>query len=658
MENFGFIRVAAAIPELKVADCAFNSQKIEQLVRKASEQEVQVVCFPELSVTGYTCADLFNQRLLIEQAECEVARLLESLATCSSIYIIGVPVCVAGKLYNAAIICYSGRILGIVPKTHIPNHSEFYEKRWFESAENCSQTTIEYAGQQSIPFGTGLLFGDKFTTFAIEIGEDLWTLSPPSSKHAVNGAHIIFNLSASSESIGRNDYLRSLIQQQSARCIAGYIYTSAGYGESTTDAVFAGNGLIYENGTLLSQSQKFLLEGQLIVNEIDVERLQSDRQRLTSFIPKQFEYANYRKVEIEYPPVIYHSALNRKINPMPFIPSDAAYDEHCREVFSIQAFGLVKRLLHTQSKFAVVGISGGLDSTLTLLVAVEAFDKIGIPRENIIGVTMPGFGTTGRTYNNALSLMQALGISIREINIVKACKQHFEDIGHDESVHDVTYENAQARERTQILMDIANQVGGLVIGTGNLSELALGWATYNGDHMSMYAVNSGIPKTLVRHLVKWVAEKQIDEKSGKVLLDVLETPVSPELLPADFSGNMVQKTEDIVGPYELHDFFLYYTLRFGFSPKKIFFLAQNAFKGFKDSKNLKEMEGYSDEIILKWMEVFFRRFFSQQFKRSCMPDGPKVGSVNLSPRGGWKMPSDASNALWLKEIEILTSNNN
>ena len=640
MENFGFIRVAAAVPELKVADCAFNSQKIEQLVRKASEQEVQLVCFPELSVTGYTCADLFNQRLLIEQAECEVKRLLKSLAACSSIYIIGAPVRVMGKLYNTAIVCYSGKILGIVPKTHIPDYSGFYEKRWFESAKQCSQTAVEYAGQQSIPFGTELLFGDKFAVFAIEISEDLQAPSPPSSKHTVNGAHIIFNLSASNELIGKNDYLRSLIHQQSARCVSSYVYVSAGFGESTTDVVFAGNGLIYENGILLSQSQRFLLEEQLIVNEIDIERLQSDRQRSTTYVPEQPE--NYRKIEIEYPPIIYRSTFNRTINPAPFIPSDVAYDEHCREIFSIQAFGLIKRLLHTQSKHAIIGVSGGLDSTLALLVAVEAFDKTGIPRKNIIGITMPGFGTTGRTYNNALSLMQALGISIREISIVKACRQHFEDIGQDESVHDVTFENAQARERTQILMDIANQTGGLVVGTGNLSELALGWTTYNGDHISMYAVNSGIPKTLVRYLVKWATETQVDEKSAKVLFDILDTPVSPELLPADSSGNITQKTEDIVGPYELHDFFLYYAMRWGFSPRKIFFLAQNAFK-----------ELYTNEIILKWMEVFFRRFFSQQFKRSCMPDGPKVGSVNLSPRGDWKMPSDASSALWLKEIERL-----
>ena len=645
MEHFGFIRVAAAIPELKVADCAFNSQKIEQLVRKANEQEVQIVCFPELSVTGYTCADLFNQRLLLEQAELEVERLLAALATSSSIYIIGVPMHVADKLYNAAVVCQSGKIWGIVPKTYIPNDVEFDEKRWFESAKNSSQTAVEYAGQQLIPFGTNLLFGDSNATFAIEIGKDLWMPSPPSSGYTINGAHIIFNLSADNELIGKNDYIRSLIRRQSACCVAGYVYASAGCGESTTDAVFAGTGLIYENGTLLSQSKRFSLEEQLLVSEIDVERLRADRQRLTSCIPKQSESGDYRKFKVEYLPVNYRSLLNRIVNPLPFIPSESVYNDTCEEIFSIQSLGLVKRLKHTQSQHVVIGVSGGLDSALALLIIVKAFDKLGLARENIIGITMPGFGTTDRTYNNALVLMQALGITIRDISIVKACKQHFEDIGHDESVHDVIYENAQARERTQILMDIANQIGGLLIGTGDLSELALGWTTYNGDHISMYAVNSGIPKTLVHYLIKWVAETEAGEKLAKALTDILATPVSPELLPADTFGNIVQKTEDIIGPYELHDFFLYYTVRFGFSPRKIFFLAQNAFKNI-----------YSAEDLLKWMKFFFRRFFSQQFKRSCMPDGPKVGSVSLSPRGNWKMASDTSSALWMQEIEMLKSN--
>jgi len=643
MRNFGFIRVAVAIPELKVADCDFNSQKIEQLVRKANEQEVQVVCFPELSVTGYTCADLFSQQLLLEQAECEVERLLESLAACASIYLIGAPMRVADKLYNTAIVCQSGKILGIVPKSYIPNYSAFYEKRWFEPAKNCSQTTVEYAGQQLIPFGTNLLFTDNLVVFAIEIGEDLRVVSPPSVQHTTNSAHIIFNLSADSELVGTNEYIRSLICRQSACCVAGYVYASSGYGESTTDTVFAGNGLIYENGILLSESKRFSLEEQLIINEIDIERLQSGRQKSTSYVSIQPENPDYRKIILEYFPVNYNSIFNRIINPFPFIPSETINNERCEEIFAIQSLGLVKRLKHTQLQHAVIGVSGGLDSALALLVTAKSFDALRLPRKNIIGITMPGFGTTGRTYNNALALMQVLGITIREISIVKACKQHFEDIGHDESIHDITYENAQARERSQILMDIANQTDALVIGTGNLSELALGWTTYNGDHISMYAVNSGVPKTLVRHLVKWIAETQVKEEQAGVLMSILETPVSPELLPIDISGNNSQKTEDIIGPYELHDFFLYYTIRFGFSPRKIFFLAQNAFKNT-----------YSKELIIKWMKVFFSRFFSQQFKRSCMPDGPKIGSVNLSPRSDWKMPSDASSALWMQEIETFT----
>ena len=639
MENFGFIRVAAAIPELKVADCTFNREKIGHLIKKASKQEVQIVCFPELSITGYTCADLFNQQLLLEQAESEVALLLKDFEEYNIIFIIGVPALVNGKLYNTALACQSGKILGIVPKTYIPNYAEFYEGRWFESAGNCTETSVEYAGQ-IIPFGTNLLFGNNSAAFAIEICEDLWVPSPPSSTYAVNGAHIIFNLSASNELIGKNDYLKSLIQQQSARCIAGYVYASAGYGESTTDIVFAGNGLIYENGAPLAQSKRFLLEEQLIINEIDIERLQSDRQKQTTFT--QGTTNNSRKINIEIP-AIYQPTIIRAINSKPFLPTETKRNESCEEIFSIQVGGLAKRMVHTQSKTAVIGVSGGLDSTLALLVIVKTFDKLNIPRENIIGVTMPGFGTTGRTYNNALSLMQSLGITTKEISIVAACKQHFEDIGHDISVHDVTFENAQARERTQILMDIANQSNGMVIGTGDLSELALGWATYNGDQMSMYGVNAGIPKTLVRYLVQWVAENLVDEKSALILSDIIETPVSPELLPADEKGDIAQKTEDIVGPYELHDFFLYYTIRFGFTPRKIFFLAQNAFKDL-----------YPDEIILKWMETFFRRFFSQQFKRSCLPEGPRMGPVSLSPRGGWQMPSDVTGALWIRALDAIS----
>ena len=621
MENFGFIRVAAAIPELKVADCAFNREKIECLIQKAIEREVQIVCFPELSISGYTCGDLLGQQLLLEQVEEEVMNLLQKFANSDIIFIVGVPVRVQEQIIDAAFVCQSGKIAGII------------------SQKECKNSNVEYAGQ-IIPFGTDLLFGNFLAAFAIEIGSNLWGAIPSSSYHALNGAYIVFNLAANGESAGKYDYLKSLIQQQSSRCMAGYVYASAGYGESTTDAVFAGNAFIYENGKLLSETQRFLFEEQLIINEIDIDRLKSERQNNSLFVSETTDY--YRKIELQFLPIIYQSALTRIINPKPFLPEETAYNERCEEIFSIQIGGLAKRLLHTQVNTAVIGVSGGLDSTLALLVAVKTFDKLGFPRKNIIGITMPGFGTTGRTYNNALSLMQSLGITIKEISIVAACKQHFEDIGHDMSVHDAVYENAQARERTQILMDVANQINGLVVGTGDLSELALGWATYNGDHISMYGVNAGVPKTLIRHLVKWVAEMQVDEKSATIIRDIIDTPVSPELLPADNNGDISQKTEDIVGPYELHDFFLYYTVRFGFPPRKIFFLAQNAFKDL-----------YDDEIILKWMEVFFRRFFSQQFKRSCMPDGPKVGSVNLSPRGDWKMPSDASSALWIKEIDGL-----
>ena len=644
MNNFGFIRVAAAIPELKVADCGFNTKKIEQLVKQASDREVQVICFPELCITGYTCADLFNQRLLLELAETEITHLLTSTSDRNIIYIIGAPLRINGKLFNTALICQSGKIIGIVPKTYLPNENEFYELRWFSSAKDCSESSIAYAGQKEIPLGTNLLFGNETATFGIEICEDLWAPIPPSSIHSVSGAHIIFNLSASNELIGKNNYLHSLIKQQSARCLSGYVYASSGFGESTTDIVFTGNGLIYENGVALSESKRFLPEEQLIINEIDIERLQSDRQKQTSFTSICKKGSEYRKLNIDFPPVIYQSSLTRSVNPLPFVPPKTDYQEHCKEIFSIQIAGLAGRLRHTRSKTAIIGISGGLDSTLALLVTAKTFDLLNISRKNIIGITMPGFGTTGRTYNNALSLMESLGITIREISIVDACIQHFKDIGHDINIHDITFENAQARERTQILMDVANQMSGLVIGTGDLSELALGWATYAGDHISMYNVNASIPKTLVKYLVQWVAETQTDEKTSHILTDIVNTPVSPELLPADENGNIAQKTEDVVGPYELHDFFLYHMIRFGFTPSKILFLAQKAFGNT-----------YEDTIILKWMEIFFRRFFSQQFKRSCMPDGPKVGSVSLSPRGDWRMPSDASSALWMKEIEELKS---
>ena len=639
--NNHFVRVAAAIPAVKVADCCYNTEKIEALMRTAEEKAVSVITFPELSVTGYTCGDLFAQQLLLEKAEEYMRQLLQRTADLDIIAIVGLPVCDNGVILNAAVVFQHGRILGIVPKTYLPNYKEFYEKRWFTSATDYSNCELTVCGQ-TVPVSPSLLFRTKETTFGIEICEDLWAAIPASSKTALAGAEIIFNLSADNEGIAKHDYLRSLIAQQSARCLCGYVFSSCGFGESTTDLVFAGNGLIYENGTLLAESERFSFDEQLIFSEIDVDAIRNDRKVNTTFAACMAKENATGKIVVADPVNIQPFELTRKINPHPFIPSAGAdMDNRCKDIFSIQVAGLAKRLVHTNTKSVVVGISGGLDSTLALLVCIKTFDKLGLPRTGITGVTMPGFGTTDRTYNNSIQLMKSLGITIREVSIKAACIQHFNDIGHDISQHDVTYENSQARERTQILMDIANQTWGLVVGTGDLSELALGWATYNGDHMSMYGVNASIPKTLVKHLVKWVANSDIDKTSRETLLDIIDTPISPELIPADEQGNIKQKTEDLVGPYELHDFFLYYTLRFGYTPKKIFFLANTAFKG-----------AYSKEVIKHWLTTFFRRFFNQQFKRSCLPDGPKVG-LSLSPRGDWRMPSDASSQLWLKECEEL-----
>jgi len=624
--NNGFVRVAAAIPELRVADCAFNVSKIADLVRQGETEKVQVICFPELSVTGYTCADLFLQQQLLADAEKALDELQMLTFITTATIIVGMPVRVQNQLFNTAVVLQGGHILGVVPKTNLPNHNEFYEKRWFTSGASISSQTILLCGE-NVPFGTDLLFSDGKFTFGIELCEDLWVPIPPSTQHALHGADVIFNLSASNELIGKHEYLRQLIEQQSARCIAGYVFASAGAGESTTDVVFAGNGLIAENGKMIATSERFLFEPQLIVNDIDIERLQADRMRNTNYCNDKSTNA-YRTIKLE-DAHFTHFDLKRSFNKHPFVPALAHRDDSCHEIFSIQVGGLAKRWLHTQAETVVVGISGGLDSTLALLICAKTADKLGFDRKQIIGITMPGFGTTDRTYSNSISLMQSLGITMYEISIREACEQHFKDINHDPKVHDVTYENTQARERTQILMDMANQHKGLVIGTGDLSELALGWATYNGDHMSMYAVNIGIPKTLVRYLVDWAA-LQLDHDSEEILRDIIDTPVSPELLPADGNGDISQKTEDIVGPYELHDFFLYFLIRFGFSPAKILFLAKNAFAAV-----------YRDEEIEKWLKIFLRRFFAQQFKRSCIPDGPKVGSINLSPRGDWRMPSDA-----------------
>ena len=640
--NYGFVKVAAAVPRVKVADCKFNSERLEGLITIAEGKGVQILTFPEMCITGYTCGDLFAQQLLLEQAEMALIQILNSTRQLDIISILGMPVVVNSTVINAAVVIQKGKILGVVPKTYLPNYKEFYEQRWFTSALQVSENSVRLCGQ-IVPMGNNLLFETAETTFGIEICEDLWATVPPSSSLALQGAEIIFNLSADDEGIGKHNYLCSLISQQSARCISGYVFSSSGFGESTTDVVFAGNGLIYENGYLLARSERFCLEEQLIINEIDVECIRAERRVNTTFAANKANCPGKEAIRISTEFVNSKDLnLTRTFNPHPFVPQGSELNRRCEEIFSIQIAGLAQRLLHTGAKTAVIGISGGLDSTLALLVCVKTFDKLGLSRKDILGITMPGFGTTDRTYHNAIDLMNSLGVSIREISIREACIQHFKDIGHDLNIHDVTYENSQARERTQILMDIANQTWGMVIGTGDLSELALGWATYNGDHMSMYGVNAGIPKTLVKHLVQWVAENGMDETSKATLLDIVDTPISPELIPADENGEIKQKTEDLVGPYELHDFFLYYFLRFGFRPSKIYFLAQTAFSGV-----------YDDETIKKWLQTFFRRFFNQQFKRSCLPDGPKVGSISISPRGDWRMPSDASSAAWLKEIAEL-----
>ena len=639
--NYGFVKVAAAVPRVKIADCNFNAKQLESLIAVADGKGVQIITFPEMCITAYTCGDLFGQQLLLEEAEMALMQILNNTRQLDIISILGMPVIVNSTVINAAVVIQKGKVLGVVPKTYLPNYKEFYEQRWFTSALQIAETSVRLCGQ-IIPMGTNLLFETSDTIFGIEICEDLWSTIPPSSTLALQGAEIIFNLSADNEGIGKNSYLRSLISQQSARCISGYVFSSCGFGESTTDVVFAGNGLIYENGNQLAHNDRFSFEEQLVISEIDVEHLRAERRINTTFAASKGNIPADKKPVRIATEFVNSKELNltRTFEMHPFVPQGAALNERCEEVFSIQVAGLAQRLVHTGAKTAVIGISGGLDSTLALLVCVKTFDKLGLSRKNIIGVTMPGFGTTNRTYHNAISLMNSLGITVREISIKEACIQHFKDISHDINVHDVTYENAQARERTQILMDVANQTGGMVIGTGDLSELALGWATYNGDHMSMYGVNGSVPKTLVKYLVKWVAENEVDETSCITLLDIVDTPISPELIPADENGDIKQKTEDLVGPYELHDFFLYYFMRFGFRPSKIFMLASLAFK-----------EVYDEETIKKWLLIFFRRFFNQQFKRSCLPDGPKVGSISISPRGDWRMPSDASAAAWLKEIE-------
>lgn len=642
INDYGFLRVAAASPSLKVADCDYNIGEIKSLLEHAHRESVQIVCFPELCITGYSCGDLFFQEALQRRA---IAALTELVAFMkekpSLIAIVGLPLRIKSSLFNVAAVISGEGILGIVPKTNIPNDREYYEKRWFAAAGDLRDFSIEIGGDAVPVASEGMVFRTPFAHFAIEICEDLWTPNPPSSSLALQGADILFNLSASNELVGKHQYRKSLVLQQSARCNAAYVYASAGCGESTTDLVFSGACLIAENGVLLAESKRFSLKSELLIADIDIDALRHDRIKNTNYLTAFSEQIS--EVDCFLPPVT-PDKWHRTFNPHPFIPSDNRAEEHLSEVFLIQTNGLAKRLQHTGVTTAIIGISGGLDSTLALLVTIKAFDILSLPRENIHGITMPGFGTTKRTYRNAVELMKSAGVTMREISITEAVTQHFKDIGHDIHLHDITYENSQARERTQILMDYANMTGGLVVGTGNMSELALGWATYNGDHMSMYGVNTSIPKTLVAKLVQWIADNRMEEPARSILHDVLDTPFSPELLPADEEGNIAQKTEHFVGPYELHDFFLHRMLRYGDGPKRIFFLACQAFN-----------EKYAPDEIGKWLRVFYKRFFAQQFKRSCLPDGPKVGSVNLSPRGDWRMPSDASAAVWLKELEDICS---
>ena len=593
--------------------------------------------FPELCITGYTCQDLFKEQLLLDRAEQGIIMLLDFTRKLDVISIVGAPVVINGLLYNCAVVIQGGNILGIVPKTYLPNYAEFYEKRWFASAQDLNPIDLYFAGNSvRVSVEPQVFVTSDGMKFGVEICEDVWAPIPPSNNLALAGADIIFNLSASDELIGKHAYLKSLLAQQSARTVSGYVYASCGFGESTQDVVYGGNALIYENGKLLVEGSRFSIQPQIQMCQIDIEKLRVERRQNTTFINAQ-RGAMAREIQCRLiTPRDFE--LLRHIDSHPFIPKEEDMQTSCEEILNIQVAGLAKRLYHINGTKAVIGISGGLDSTLALLVTVKAFDKLALDRRGIIGITMPGFGTTDRTHNNAMKLMETLGVTIREINIAKAVTQHFEDIGQSAKVHDVTYENSQARERTQILMDVANKENAIVVGTGDLSELALGWATYNGDHMSMYGVNAGIPKTLIRFLVSYVA----GEMATETLLDIIDTPISPELIPADEQGNIKQKTEDLVGPYELHDFFIYYFLRYGFSPKKIFLLAQRAFADI-----------YDEETIKKWLTTFCRRFFNQQFKRSCLPDGPKVGSVSLSPRGDWRMPSDASSSLWMKECEEL-----
>ncbi len=638
MRQANYFRVATAAPFVKIADVQHNTEQAEVAMSRADALGVEVLLLPELSITGYTCADLFLQSELLLASLEALEQLALKSRSLELTTIVGVPIAYRSALYNCAAVISKGRILGLVPKTHIPNYSEFYEARWFASGAALHDASVEICGER-VPLSCEMIFEINGAKCAIELCEDLWVPSPPSSR-LCEVAEVIFNLSASPEVVGKNDYLLKLIEQQSARCLAGYVYCSAGFGESSTDLVFAGNGIIAENGRVIASAPRFSLEEQMTVADVDIELLRNKRLQTTTF---------HRHAPSELTTISISNAvaeqidLLRPIDKMPFVPSSKALrSERCNEIFSIQTNGLAQRLNHIGSEKAIIGISGGLDSTLALLVTVKTFDRLGLDRKGVIGVTMPGFGTTGRTYNNAINLMRELGVTIREISIREACMQHFADIGLDPEDRSVAFENSQARERTQILMDLTHTEGGIVVGTGDLSEIALGWATYNGDHMSMYGVNASVPKTLIRYLVEWFADTVDGTPTADILRDVADTPISPELLPADSNDQIAQKTEDLVGPYELHDFFLYNLVRMNFSVSKIYDLAARAFVG-----------DYDTQTIKKWLKVFIRRFFMQQFKRSATPDAPKVGSVSLSPRGDWRMPSDATATLWLAQVDLL-----
>lgn len=648
-----FFTVASAVPSVTIANVERNVESIVSLVKEADEKSVDAIVFPEMCLTGYTCGDLFHNSTLLETALKGLRQLCEQTSGFKCLIVVGLPIIVDGTLYNVASVIYGGEVLCFIPKTYLPNYNEFYEKRWWSPAP-VEPKTIKLWNGKTVPVTTKVLVNHHGVKVGCEICEDLWTTIPPSSKAALAGAEVIMNLSASDALIGKYDYLKSLVNQQAARCMAGYVYSSAGFGESSTDLVFDGITLITDQGKLIDEGKRWHGSPFMAISDIDIAAIRRDRLRIGSFTDcrDRQEVENYLLINAGKDELCKYTPVYRTVDPRPFVPADSDdVRRRCDEIINIQSAALAQRLSVTHTRNLVVGISGGLDSTLALLVAVKAFDRLGIDRKGIHGITMPGFGTTDRTHNNAVDLMTALGVSQREISIVPAVNQHFKDIEHDPSIHDVTYENSQARQRTLLLMDIANQVGGMVLGTGDLSELALGWATYNGDHMSMYGVNAGVPKTLVKYLVKRFAdgdaklielENDNNTEVARILHDIVDTPISPELIPADSKGNITQKTEDLVGPYDLHDFFLYYTLRYGFSPRQIFARAKVAFEG-----------QFDDETILKWLRTFFRRFFAQQFKRSCLPDGPKVGSVCVSPRGDWRMPSDASSEKWLKEVDEL-----